>query len=209
MSLKKLVVVAVLGLLTLGGSTASATTLRTDPGGGLLTGSTTVTNTSSGAAVWQSNFGSITCTQSSFDATVSANSSATSIGGTLTGLTYTSCHDTVPSFTFTSCALHQPGVPTVTITGSAGGGSLAINDATIRCPVGGGFACYFTAASAVGTVSNAASTLSYSNVGSISVFPTSDALGGPSICSSTQTFSVTFNHLVQGGTNRTVTVGTT
>jgi hypothetical protein len=41
----------------------------------------------------------------------------------------------------------------------------------------------------------------------VTVSPTSDALGG-GICGATATFGVTLQHIVQGGTNRTITLGT-
>jgi hypothetical protein len=200
--------IAALGLLALGSASAPAsTTLRTDPGGGLLSGSTTVTSTSNEPVVMPLNLGTVTCNSLKFDADVTSNSSATSIAGTLTGLTLTSCTDTIPVISVGSC--HASTTPAVSITANDTGGHMNLTDVLVRCPVAGGpNACYFTAATATGVELNATSSLAYTNVAT--VYPASnpaDGLGG-NICGATGTFSATLTHLVQGGTNATLTITT-
>ena len=195
------------GLLACGPTAASATTtLRTDPGGILLSGSTTVRNTSSGPATITFATGNLVCTQTAIDADVTSNSSATSITGTLTALTFSSCNDSILHTTYSSCSLHPAGVPTVTITAGATGGSVTFGHLTVRCAMGS-LGCYFTLASSAGTMNNAASSIAFSNVDVSQVTPTSDAITVPG-CAGTGTLSLTLNHIVQGGTNKTLTVTT-
>jgi hypothetical protein len=215
MSIRKLAMltaVAALGLLALGSSSASATTaLRTDPGGALLSGSTTITNTSSGNAVLNlPGLGTVTCTNTKFDADANSNSSATTIAGTLTSLTFSTCSDTIPIITVTHCELDPDRAkPSVSISSTAIGGNVTINDAGVRCftPTLNGF-CYYTGttASAVGIGNNAASTLTYTNVQVDRYAGATSDLG--STCGNNGNFSVTLNHIVQGGTNATVTITT-
>jgi hypothetical protein len=118
--------------------------------------------------------------------------------GTLNSLTFTSCADTVPLLTVTSCHQHRPSELTVSTT------LVTLKDVVVRCNLSGiAQGCYFTAGTAAGTVNNAASTLSYTNVNASSVNPTGDAFG---FCPSSGTFTVVLNHIVEVGTNRTVTV---
>jgi hypothetical protein len=197
-------------LLIVGAGSASATTvLRLDPGNTAFTGSNTITNTSSSNATLSlTGLGEINCASTKFDADVNSGSSATTIGGTLTALTFTSCTDTLPVITINSCHLYPVGgaFPSLTINAiNDTGGTQTINDATVFCPVAGSTSgCYYTAATAVGTGNNAASTLSYNNVAVSTVTPTTNNLGAA--CGSSGFFSVTLNHIVQGGTNKTVTV---
>jgi hypothetical protein len=88
------------------------------------------------------------------------------------------------------------------------GGTLTINDLTYCCSIMGSTTsfCYFTAGAARGNGNNATSSLSFSSVG-ITTVGGSGSLGAA--CGSTATLSITLTHLVQGGTNRTVTVTTT
>lgn len=81
-----------------------------------------------------------------------------------------------------------------------------MSDLTVRCPVGSLGACYYTAASASGTAVNATSTLTFSAINIGVVHPTTDSIG-PS-CGATAQLGVRLDHLVQGGTNRTITLGT-
>jgi hypothetical protein len=76
----------------------------------------------------------------------------------------------------------------------------------IRCNISGDIrACYYTAASATGLVNNLTSTLTFSNVAMVSITaPTTDALPSGT-CGGTGPLSVQFRHIVQSGTNRTVT----
>lgn len=205
-----LVVLTALGSAALGAASAqAATNLRVDPSGGtLLPSTTTLRYAASDPAILTTNLGTITCTQSSFDFDVTRNSSPTSISGTLTGLTFTSCTDTWPVVTIPDCSLHPASLPGISITATASGGTVALGDLTFRCAIQGGTsACYFTAASAVGTASNVARSLVFNNVGVVFASPTSDALGS-GICGSTMSLSWQFTQLVQGGSNLPVTVTT-
>jgi hypothetical protein len=80
-----------------------------------------------------------------------------------------------------------------------------VTDPTVRCNIAGSTTsfCYYTAASATGTGNNTASTLAFSSIG-VTTVAGSGSLGAA--CGSTGTFAVTLNHIVQGGTNRTVTI---
>jgi hypothetical protein len=210
--LAALTAITAIGALALGAVSASAaTTLRTDPGAGLLSGSTTIRNTTSDPAVFTSGAGSMSCLQNSLDIDVSRNSSATSISGSLTSLTLASCSGQFALVPFTECSLHRVGgaIPTVTITAIAGGGTVALGDTIIRCAVNSTSACYYTWASATGTETNVTSTLSFSGVSIAPLVPTGTTDSFPlSGCGSSSTFSMTLTHMVQGGTNRTITITT-
>ena len=200
-----LAAVAALGLLVLGSSSASATTvLRTDPGGGLLTGSTTIRNTTAGTAVFETSAGTITCNQTFFDADVDSNSGATSITGRLTTLTFTSCTDTTLFLNFLDCTLHAASTPTVRITGTAGGGTITLSDTVVRCAVGL-TACYFTTVNATGAAVNATSSIDLT-ASLTAVAPTTDAIPAGN-CGSTAALTWRLTHIVSA-TNATVTVTT-
>jgi hypothetical protein len=210
--LGRLMAVAALALLAIGASSALATTaLRVDPGGGLKGAGSAITNTSAAPSVWTvTGWGTITCNQTNINASVSSSSSATTISGTLNTLTLTTCSDTIPVITYTSCTLspHSP-LPTITINSAGGtGGTTTINDPTLRCNIAGSATsfCYYTAASAAGTGNNAASTLTYTNV-TLAGVAGSGSLG-TGVCGAAGSFSTTLRHIVETGTNRTVTVTT-
>jgi hypothetical protein len=198
--------IAALGLLAVVSTPASAsTTVRVDPGAGLLTGSTTITNTTSGPAVLTTGVGSVTCTSSIGSVTLTANSSATTIGGSLNTITFTSCTDTLPLITITTCHRHGASLPSIAINGSAA--TLTVTDVIVRCSFqGSNQGCYYTAASANGSANNAASTLTFTNVAvtAISV-PTTDAVA-PGACGTSGNFNAQARHVVQQGTNRTATL---
>lgn len=211
MSMRRLApaaVAAAIVLLTLGAaSSPAATTVRTDPGGSLLTGPTTLRSTSGGPAVITTSTGQITCTQASFDAHLTANVSSSIIGGGLTALTFTTCTDTVPAIAIEDCTLHAPTLPQVRLTSTAGGGTFTVLDPTVRCKVAGaGTACYFTLGTMTGTLNNAASTLTFTNVPVTTVTPTADGLP-VGVCGNGGFLSVQFRHIVDDA-NRTVTVTT-
>ena len=206
MSIRKLallVATAALGLLAVGFASASATTLNGDPGNTpLATGNVTITNTSSGTSTLTTSLGNLSCTNTRFEATINNNHAAT-LTGSLNQLTFTSCTDTIPFLTITSC--HQHGAtPGVRITATTTGGSVNLTDVGVRCIFSSGGACYFTAATANGVANNSASTISYTNVQAAGITGTADNLG--SLCPSSGTFSTVLNHIVEVGTNRTVTI---
>jgi hypothetical protein len=209
--IKGVLLLAITAFGLLGAASASASTaLRADLGGALLSGSTTVTNTTSDPATWTlAGTGAVTCSQTFIDANVSRSSSATSIPGTLAAFTFTSCTDTIPVITYSSCALSpvHP-LPSVQISASNDtGGTLTINDLTYRCSIMGSTTsfCYFTAGAARGNGNNATSTLWFPSVG-VAVVGGSGSLGFA--CGSSATLSFFLRHIVQGGTSRTVTVTT-
>jgi hypothetical protein len=211
MSMRKLAtpaIVAALGLLTLGTVPAlAATTVRTDPGGALLTGPTTLRNTTSDTAVLTTSAGTLTCTQASFDADLTANVSSSIIGGSLTALTLTACSDTLPTVNIEECALHAPTFPQVRLTSTAGGGDFTVIDPTIRCKlISQNIACYYTLEPLTGFLSNVPSTLTFANAPVTTVTPTGDALS-PAMCGNGGLFNVTFTHIVDDA-NRTITVTT-
>jgi hypothetical protein len=208
MSIRKLALIvatAATAVLAVGFGSASATTLRADPGNTVFpVGNVTITNTSSNLAVLTTALGNITCSSTRFHADVEQNGAAT-LPGRLTALTFTGCDDTIPVIAVTSCHLYTGPVTTVSITASAGGGSVVLGDLIVRCAFAGTTnGCYFTAASANGSANNAASTIQYSNVSATRVQPTTDNLGD--FCPASGTFNVTLQHIVQAGTNRTVTI---
>ena len=210
--LATLAVVAALGLLSLGSGSVSATTfLKTDTGAGAptpLTGNTTIRNTTADPAVLEMAVGTVTCNQTFFDADVNSNSSATTIGGKLTSLTFTSCTDTLLAVNFPSCRLQTASVPTVHIAGTATGGNITLGHTVVRCangttPTG----CYFTSVNIAGTATNVSSSIDF--VGSVTaVVPpgvTDAAVAGN--CGSTGNLAVKATHIVSA-TNGTITVTT-
>lgn len=213
MFIRKLAVmtaVAAFGLLAMASYASATIHIRTDPGGSFLSGSTTITNTTSERSTLAGSAGNISCDVVKFDADLNANTAASSITGTLTQLTFTTCTDTVPIINFASCHLDTTaGFPSVHITAAAGGGSVQITDPLVRCLLvgGGGASCYFTgtSASAIGTFANLASTLDYT---SVAVDRGTGAGDLGAACGEGGTFNAKFTHIVQGGTNRTITITT-
>jgi hypothetical protein len=206
--LAALAAIAAIGVLALGAGSASATTtLRTDPGGGLLSGSLTIRNTSADPAVLATGAGTVTCNQTFFDADVNGNTGATNIGGKLTTLTFTTCTDTILAVNILDCTLATGSVPTVTITAVAGGGTVVLGDTIVRCATSTpGKACYYTAATATGNGSNAGNSIAYANVGVTGL--TTGFTDGivPVNCGSSGTFGVTLTGIVQGATTNQVTI---
>jgi hypothetical protein len=199
-----------LGLLALGSASASATSLRTDPGNVPLSGQQTLRAASSGSAVLNGPAGTWTCGRTLIDIDVNATTAAT-ITGRLTALTFTSCTDTIPLLDFRDCTLHVPSIPTVSITAAAGGGTVVLTDPVYRCTTSNastGPACYFTLASAAGSFNNAASTITFTNIGVVGVTPTTDAIA-PANCGGTPSqLSFQLRHILQGTSTNTVTVTT-
>jgi hypothetical protein len=150
-----------------------------------------------------------------FDLDVNVQTSATSISGKLTSLTYgrsatTACTSTLP-VNYSDCQLHGTTLPSVTITSTAGGGTVVLGDTVIRCQVvGAANACYYTWPTALGQTVNATSTISFSGVTIVATGNPAGTTDGfaAGVCGTSATFSVAFTHIVQGGTNRTVTITT-
>jgi hypothetical protein len=208
--LAALAAIAAIGLLALGSASASATTtLRTDPTGAPLSGSTTIRNTTSDPAVLATQAGTITCNQTLFDADVTSNTSAGSISGSLTALTFTSCTDTILAINVSSCTLRSGTTPTVSITSAAGGGTVNLGSTTVRCATSLTQGCYYNAASANGTATNTPSAIRYSGVAVSAQIPAglTDAVSVAN-CGTTGTFSVALTNIVQGTGTNGVTIAT-
>ena len=201
-----LAAITALGLLLVGATSAPAhTVLRTDPGDQPLIGPTSITNTSSGHFTLQTQTGVVTCVNSTFTADVTSNTGIQSIPGQLTALTAVGCTDTLPEVTITSC--HLENRPTLHITADLpNGGTILLTDPILRCAnVGTTNACYYTSPVAPGQFDNFQSELTYQNIPTNPVLATPDALpAGP--CGDFGAWSVTYTHVVQELTNRTLTV---
>jgi hypothetical protein len=204
--LASLAVIAALGLLAGSTSASAHTALRTDPGNLPLSGSTTITNTTSDHWTLSTQAGTVTCQQASFDIDAHTHTGNPSIAGTLTELTFQSCTDTILSVNILSCHLHLSTLPTVTITSGPGGGTVVFGHLILRCvTTTPGRACYYTSLTAAGSYNNATSSLHFANVAATAVTATTDAIP-PLNCGNNGTWGVTFTHVVQGGTNRTITI---
>jgi hypothetical protein len=199
---------AALGLLAIGAASSSAASYLHDnvTSGSLLASGTTVMPRSSDPAVLTlPGFGTVTCTNNTFDATVGVSGGAT-IGGTLDSLTFNTCTDTIPIITISSCHLVN-GTPSLTITATShNGGTIAINDITVKCNAGGNNGCYYTAPVASGAANNTGASLTYTNVNVTHTTGSGD-LGA--VCGNSATFSTTFTDLTSAGTGRTVVLNQT
>lgn len=201
-----LAVITALGLLLVGAVSAPAhTSLRTDPQEQPLFGPTTITNTSSSHFTLQLQTGTVTCLNSTFTADVNANTGLQGVTGQLTSLTAVGCTDTLPAVTVVSCHLENRPVLHIFADISVGG-TFLLTDPTLRCSLAGlAGACYYTSAIAPGSYNNVTSTLAYETVFTTPVAATPDALpSGP--CGDSGRWSVTYTHIVQELTNRTLTV---
>jgi hypothetical protein len=200
------------GILAVGVDSASATTsLRLDPGNTAWSGATTITSTSGDPAtfIFVSPNGHMTCSNTSFHVDVASHTSATSITGTLTALTFSSCADSLPVISFTDCRL-------VPVTGNGAHLSITatsattstdtITDARVFCGVAGSTSgCYYTMASASGSGNNLSSSLTFSNLAvSRATSGVTNDLGAA--CGTSATLGFTLTHIVQTGTNKTVTI---
>jgi hypothetical protein len=98
-------------------------------------------------------------------------------------------------------------MPAVTITSSAGGGTVAIGDLVVRCAtVSPGMACYYTSPAAAGSASNAARSLAYSTVGMTAVNAGFTDAIVPINCGGSGSFGLTLTNLVQGSGTNPVTI---
>jgi hypothetical protein len=202
-----LAALAALGLFAVSAASASTSiAVRTDPGGALLSGSTTITSTAAHTTFTYDDFSMSSCHAGSADFDLTQSTNASSITGTLTRLNL-GC---VPSGT-SPCALDTGPLPVVNVsTYSPDSRALvAINDLTLRCPTttifGVATQCYYTAPTALGLATNVPSRLTFEDI-AITNIPRSDSVAAA--CHSVALFSLTLTGLVQGGTNRTVTFKT-
>ena len=129
-------------------------------------------------------FGTVRCANGTFDATVGA-SGGLNITGTLHSLTFSSCTDTIPIITISSCHLVN-GPRSLTITAlSHAGGTINVNDITVKCNAGGGNGCYYTASTALGLTDNTSTRLDFLSVG---VTHTSGSGDLGALCGNTASF---------------------
>jgi hypothetical protein len=209
-----LAAIAALGLVLVGAASASAhTVLRTDPVDQPLIGPTAITNTSSGHFTLQTQTGVVTCVNSTFTADVTSTTGIPSVAGTLTTLTAVGCTDTLPQVTITSC--HLENRPVLHITADlANGGTFLITDPILRCANANTTttttstttsACYYTSPVAPGQFDNFQSELTFLNIPANPVPATPDALPAAP-CGDFGNWSVTYTHVTQELTNRTLTV---
>ena len=206
--LATLAAIAALGLLVLGAASASAhTVLRTDPGNSPLSGATQFTNTTSDHWTLSTLAGNITCSQASVTFDTTTHTGNPVINGTLTNLTFQNCTDTLIAVNIISCHLHASTIPTVSIIAIAGGAQVTFGHLILRCATNAAQACYYTSATSVGIYNNATASLHFSNIAANAVSPTTDAVA-PANCGTNGNWSVTFTHIVQSTTNRTLTVAT-
>jgi hypothetical protein len=108
------------------------------------------------------------------------------------------------------CYLAPGTLPAVHILAtSTSGGTVTLIDPRVRCTIGGsgGAAfCEFTMTSRAGTATNSPSAIAFS---SVTVHHVTGSSGDQGVlCGASGTFSVTLTHMVQSGTNRTVTIST-
>jgi hypothetical protein len=207
MSVRKmtmLLAVAALGVCAMAAGTASASTfLRADPSGTALSSGATIMNGASDPfTVTFPGTGTLTCTTSTFAATVGASGGAT-VSATLDQLTIEGCTDTIPVINYTSCHAAAT-LPTITLTGtSATTGTILLADTTLFCAVSGTTSgCYYTMASASGAWNS--SSVAFSNVSMTHTTGTGD-LG--SLCFTSGTVGVTWTDMTSAGS--TVTLGNT
>jgi hypothetical protein len=207
-------VVLLLGISGVAAGSSRGIALRTDPGGGVLTGATTIKNTGAAPTVLAfSGVGVITCGVTQYHWHVNSNSGPVSNTGKATYGTFTSCTDTMPVITISSCTL-SPDVsaPALHI-------RFSIPLSTVwrwltapfrkRCNVAGTTTnfCYYAASSngAEGVGSNSADSITYTGE-FITAVGGSGSLGA--LCGGTGSMSATLTGIVQSGTGTRVTVTT-
>jgi hypothetical protein len=203
-----LAVMAAIGLVAFSATSASASTaLRTDPGNVRLTGLTQIANTSSDTLTWDiPTVSHRSCAQTSFNARLNANTSSSSITGTLTSFT-------MPCVGMTCILSPTSPFPVIHISANTDqGANFTIDDMTLRCPATDAFGthgfCYHTASTVTGSYLNVISRLVFPFVTLVHTTGPGDL--GIGVCSSfASSLSVTLTHFVQTGTNKTLTVTTT
>lgn len=180
--------------------------IRTDPGASLLVGSTTFKNTSADSATLDiPTLGTIHCSQTSFVADATANTSATTftLTGTLTSLTLSFCTDSIPALDFPDCTLRPGTTPTLGI--EAGAPSrIRISTPIVRCqtPFLITFCEYSPGSAPIGFMQALTSNLTYNMTGMTNL-----GTGAGHSCGTTPaTLRLTLTDLVQTGTNRTITI---
>jgi hypothetical protein len=156
-------------------ASATSVAVRTDPGGALLGGATTLQWTSTDQLTLFTLGGTVRCTHSAIDLTLAANSGATTVPGQLNALTFGACSGSLAGMgAITSCALHA--VVPIWLDSTATGGTLHAG-ATMRCPIDGSFpaqACYYRWLMTL-TYNNSSGAVTWPLSGVSAVSPTADA----------------------------------
>jgi hypothetical protein len=180
--------------LTAGSAHAASYVHAGTASGNVLAAGTTVAPGASGSMTFaMSGWGSVSCAASG-DLTVGASGGAT-VAATVDALDWTGCTDTIPSITYTSCAVASP-LPTASLlaAGSAGG-TLSLSGWYMRCGISGTTrGCYYYAALANGTYTNATAAAVWTGVSLLHTVPSGStddlgALCGPGSGSLSQTWN--------------------
>ena len=109
-------------------------------------------------------FGEITCTTQNLVYTVGASGGAT-VSVSLTNGSATTCTDTVPFITLTSCSELPLPTAGVATGNNSSDGTIVFTNLFVKCAVQGAATfCYYKATSATGTYSNTGATLRFSAV---------------------------------------------
>jgi hypothetical protein len=207
---RKLVVVASVlsGVLVLASASSATTVVRTDPGNALLSAGSTITGgNNGGTATFTSAAGSVSCGAFA-DGVLAAPDGNPSVTGTLTTFTLAPCVDTILAINILSCNAIAP-FPAISVTAVAGGGTNTLTDLTKRCATSvPGKACYFTAATATASFTNANATLRYSGVNVVAITTGFTDAIVPANCGTSGTLSADFPDIHTTG-GRTITVTTT
>jgi hypothetical protein len=100
------------------------------------------------------------------DFDLSANMGASSVTGTLTAMTLSSCTDSIPVISISHCSLAPGSTPLTHLTAAATTWLQRIVNWLVRCNIAGSTTsfCYYNAPDASGTGSNINSSLTFSSV---------------------------------------------
>lgn len=210
MPLGRLAAIATLAFLVVvitATSALASTFLRRDPGNVLLTSGSAIAGSTGSFVVTTAGFGTMSCSNVAFDATVGPSGGATA-SAALTSLSLADCTGFVGAATIRGCTARSP-LPSITFTATGAGGPATWGPTSLRCfTLGGTAACYYGFGNGTGSYANGSATLSYVNQLFNRTVPagTSDDLGG--VCgsgSSSLSMDVRDIHTAGGST---VTVAT-
>jgi hypothetical protein len=210
-----LAIVAALGLLIAGTSSASAASYLHNgtTTGSLLSAGTALMSQSGGSASFSGDIRPWSCTTATIGATAGASGGAT-VTGTVDSITFSSCHTPGTTlYAITTCHTISP-LPTVTFTATGeAGGTATLDGLWFKCGIvsfPSPYGCYYRAATAAGTYGNTSGTLTYSGVSLLHTAPSgaTDDPGGL-VCSNSGSFSMSFNDLVVSSSGTTVRLNTT
>jgi hypothetical protein len=224
MFIRKLALVASLAVMAVVGMAAAASASVYIHGGQssgnlLATGDRIGTSTLSGNAVLTTGIGTVTCTTSAFEGTLTSTNPATQLAGTLQNLSFGSpstsnCTDTIPLINVHDCAYYTDASNPASFTTNTTG-TVLNTTVTVKCALSTGGNCYFRANGVAGNLSyspasgtTTSNSLSYSNVPVSQASTPSSSFG----CPSSGTFSATYTNIkATSGTysGRLIAVNTT